>query len=373
MHKHLTLLHLVWFRGFKSFTFDGFKPITVIGGKNNAGKSSILEAIYYLGNRATGLTPGKLLWNRGEKMRSRTLAPLFYGGENSGEILIHGLFANKMARGVGLDCTYRTAGQFGLEDVNDEESSDSDSDTRDINGEAPPTYVQQFYDTRGDKDLRRGAMMIVFTKDEYRFYPLDPQSDKNGYQKLEKLMDADEWKCWFYQSQRRYNMVEAYKRIFEKGKEGNLLECLKSVDTRIQSISFDGDRLLVAINEKDSLRLPLGVMGDGMVKVADILSLMVLCDEGGTICVDEIENGLHYSVMHKFWSNIVQRAQERNIQLIVTTHNLEMMQALTRNVVGVSEDFAYINLTRTSKDEVVANGYDYDEYEAHIKSGVELR
>ena len=24
MHKHLTLLHLVWFRGFKLFTFDGF-------------------------------------------------------------------------------------------------------------------------------------------------------------------------------------------------------------------------------------------------------------------------------------------------------------------------------------------------------------
>ena len=57
MKRFLSSLNIVNFRGFKDFSCDSFRPITIIGGKNNSGKSTLLEAICFLSNRANGAIP----------------------------------------------------------------------------------------------------------------------------------------------------------------------------------------------------------------------------------------------------------------------------------------------------------------------------
>lgn len=43
----ITKLHLENFRAFQSFTLENLNHITLIGGRNNSGKSAILESIFY--------------------------------------------------------------------------------------------------------------------------------------------------------------------------------------------------------------------------------------------------------------------------------------------------------------------------------------
>jgi len=48
------------------------------------------------------------------------------------------------------------------------------------------------------------------------------------------------------------------------------------------------------------------------------------------ILFDEIENGLHHSVMKDFWRYIIKMALANNFQIFATTHSHEMMEALVK-------------------------------------------
>jgi len=73
---HLKTLNLTLFRGFSSFTTDALAPFTIIGGRNNTGKTSLLEAVFFLANRSFGMVPGQLMLNRKMSLQKRDLSPL---------------------------------------------------------------------------------------------------------------------------------------------------------------------------------------------------------------------------------------------------------------------------------------------------------
>ena len=363
MKRFLSSLNIVNFRGFKTFTCDSFRLITIIGGKNNSGKSTLLEAVCFLSNRANGAIPGKLVWNRGEKMKGRSLATLFYGAGDEGEVSIHGIFSDETTRGVSFECTHRSAVEFKLEDL----------PNGGFNERLPFTYVQQFYTNHGEGKVSRGAMMLAFIKDEYRCYPLDPQKSDSEYLKIDGHATDDDWECVFYQSQRRNNISPVYAGIFKSGSEKKVLSYLRFVDSRIVDLAYDGEMLLVGVGN-GNMRLPISVMGDGMVKAAEILSTLVMCPEGSILCVDEIENGLHYSAMKELWKSIVCLARDRNIQLIVTTHNIEILRAIGEQTDCVDDDeFVYLNIVRRSDDNVVAFPYAHSELSHSLSMNLEVR
>ena len=54
--------------------------------------------------------------------------------------------------------------------------------------------------------------------------------------------------------------------------------------------------------------IPLPVMGEGMTKIASLV-LAIATAKGGIVLVDEIENGLHHSVLPKVWETVDRAAQ----------------------------------------------------------------
>lgn len=132
-------------------------------------------------------------------------------------------------------------------------------------------------------------------------------------------------------STRNRNSEEDAQRLgqLRQQKKGELVvEALRVIDPNLQSIEENtatgvpmiwGD---VGLNEL----VPLPVMGDGMTQLARIV-LAISSTPGGIILIDEIENGLHHSVLSQIW-RVVQKASDQfNAQIIATTHSYECIEA----------------------------------------------
>jgi len=76
-------------------------------------------------------------------------------------------------------------------------------------------------------------------------------------------------------------------------------------------------------------RLPLGHLGDGMLRVLSI-ALALVNPKDGMLLIDEIENGLHYSVLPDIWRLIFTIAHQYNIQIFATTHSWDCIQAFQK-------------------------------------------
>lgn len=108
-------------------------------------------------------------------------------------------------------------------------------------------------------------------------------------------------------------------------------EALKIVESRLQSIednSAGGTPMIWGDIGLPEL-LPLPVMGEGMTRVARLI-LAISTTPGGLLLVDEIENGLHHSILPKVWKAVDQAAENFDTQVVATTHSYECVEAAHR-------------------------------------------
>ena len=70
-------------------------------------------------------------------------------------------------------------------------------------------------------------------------------------------------------------------------------------------------------------------MGDGMSRILS-LALAIASVPGGIVLVDEIENGIHHSVMEEVWKAVGAFARSYDVQLFATTHSYECIGAAYR-------------------------------------------
>lgn len=74
-------------------------------------------------------------------------------------------------------------------------------------------------------------------------------------------------------------------------------------------------------------RVPIGSVGDGMWRMLG-LALALARARGGVLLVDEIDTGLHYTVMQKMWTMVAQRAESLDVQVFATTHSRDCYESL---------------------------------------------
>ena len=72
--------------------------------------------------------------------------------------------------------------------------------------------------------------------------------------------------------------------------------------------------------------VPLPLLGDGARRVASLV-LAIGAARDGVVLVDEIENGIHHSVMKSLWEVIAEGAALFNTQVFATTHSQECVYA----------------------------------------------
>jgi len=67
---------------------------------------------------------------------------------------------------------------------------------------------------------------------------------------------------------------------------------------------------------------------------------------GGVLLVDEIENGLHHSVLRGFWARLNRMAKAAGVQIFAATHSHECIDAAITAFGEESDDLAVHGLYR---------------------------
>ncbi len=127
-------------------------------------------------------------------------------------------------------------------------------------------------------------------------------------------------------------LSDVYSEIARnKVKKQNLMQSLKDclkLDIEDVSILTDGGEPNIHLSISGSAStMPLQYFGDATRKSFDILMKCMSLDGGGVALIDEVENGLYYKNQQDFWSTLNEISKQTSYQIIATTHSLEMINA----------------------------------------------
>ena len=133
--------------------------------------------------------------------------------------------------------------------------------------------------------------------------------------------------------------VQRYSQLEVIGNDGRILEILKEIEPSLSRLA------VVAAGQEPRLYgeiglgrlIPVQLMGDGTSRLLSV-ALSIASAPGGIVLVDEIENGIHHSVMEKVWRAIGAFARSYDVQLFATTHSYECIGAAYRAFEADEED-----------------------------------
>ena len=302
----LKCLQIRNFRGFNEIKIDELSGINLIAGKNNSGKTSLLEAIFLLstaGNAEMAINTNII----------RGIEP----GVPVGDPFWKQLFFNlNMEWPIGIEVEHISHGQLALE-ISLEQQLTSEIPLDRANG----ISVTNLYDERSlifqysGPSGERVKGYIRRKRDRFDFSRPDKNPPFPAAILLSRTRNTQEDSI-------RLGILRRYKR-------GDLLlGALQVIEPKLKGIevnSSSGTPMIwgdIGLSEL----VPLPVMGEGMTQIARIVLAMASAPDG-VILVDEVENGIHHSVLPDFWRAIDEGAKQFRTQIFATTHSLECVTA----------------------------------------------
>lgn len=323
MNSHLKSLKILSFRGLEGVTFSGLTQVNLFVGMNNSGKTSVLESLMLL------LRPGdsrnwiNLLNARasvvGAKSRKSAVEWLFPVIDRTFPIehkplILECELSNGGAslRGVFVQTDNLSSGSEETPDVSLDYYSESLSEEPRRSGgiyfELLPTDGQNSGSSRRvshpriDEEIRSiPGVNIELAK---------PQGHRTAGASLRKLIDAMSG-----------HLGKSIRETFQAFDEDIVDLVQESSEGRNHHYFVEHSKLGL---------LPLESYGDGVRKAAYVIEHLIRAEDG-ILLIDEIETALHYKAQEHFIKLIRELAVELNVQLFITTHSLETVDAIIKS------------------------------------------
>jgi AAA15 family ATPase/GTPase len=316
----LKSLHIKNFRGFSDLKIEPLKRVNLITGQNNTGKTGVLEALVLL--------LGENDPNHQNQNNRHQLANLFRSvGGNYNDTFWNWLFNNKnLDKTVEINASFDTSPEssFGIQ-LTKTPHIRLDKAGNAIN----PENVGNSLCYRIGEKASAGLKPAIFST-----LPSRPEQDAVDYQRV--IL------------KRRKKQVEKLLREIEPRLEA--VEALRIGDQHSSPSLIYADLGL-------SEMIPVTQLGQGFNRLLDIYSEIVV-EDAKVLLIDEIENGLHHSVMPVIWKGLFLAAKEFDVQIFATTHSWECILAADEAArAGETYDLALIRLDRV-KDDVKATVID---------------
>ncbi|MDH6305732.1 AAA15 family ATPase/GTPase [Parabacteroides sp. PF5-5] len=339
------------FRGIKHLEIDNLKRINVLMGSNNVGKSSILEALFLLTGISNPYLSFKVNQYRGFPYDYfKALDVLFFERNHELPITISGKDCQGNKRMMKISPVY------GFLDV-DKYSNESFSSKED---EQIIGLLSAF--NIGDKEYN-SSFRGEHTDKGIEISQIHPEGYKENI--LAKLFKTDT---------SSEDFVTSLKSIIENKKIDSVISVLKLIEPTLNDVIIMDNSVMVDVGY--SKYIPINVLGDGFRK---ILSLVIFIYEyrNGVLLVDEIDNGLHYSVLELLWETLFKSANEFDTQIIATTHSLDVISSLEKYLSNderglYRDDFRAFSI-RKYDYEMKAFKYNYENIQFALEQEIEIR
>ncbi len=280
-----TSINIQNFRGIKSLEISDFAQVNVFVGKNNSGKTSVLEAICS-GNGAYSQTAFR-------DMPEVTI--------NEALLLFRKLDPQNRLR-IQVQCQDNSMNIVEVEPL-----------YASSNGAASNKVV---------KDYGIVQTRSVGTSTNVERYDYVQSADDEHHP--QPLFLAS----WLHPKNLTDQLDQLLSNIIEQKREQSIITALAEVDAAISDIRLGAQSAIYCDIGLPRL-VPISVMGDGIRRILSIL-VNVLSAENGIALVDEISNDLHYSTLTILWKAVLKAAKEFNVQVFATTHSYECLAALTQ-------------------------------------------
>ena len=122
--------------------------------------------------------------------------------------------------------------------------------------------------------------------------------------------------------------------------------------------------------------LPVSFFGDAMQKVLRYVSVIFRNSnlKGSYLLIDEIENGIHYTAQKEVWQMLFKLCQHFDIQLFATTHSLEMIEAFEEACGEFEGEGAYFEMARHAKtNQIIGIKHQISTLEYELETNAAIR
>lgn len=335
------------FRCFEHTHVDGLGVVNLFSGKNNSGKTALLEALFLASNPSNN---NIIILRRMrqenldfvKELPSRAWDNFFFKQENKKEIFLKAQLLDGGIRDI------KASVDESVEDVLNYVKDDEERDIVELfnslsNKEAIKStlHIDAYFNAKK-------IMSSVFTASEKGIVARGPSE---GPFKRAFLIPAN------LRSSNKFLATEFDKAKFE-GNAHVLLEAFQIIDPLVESIdTYKIGDTTIYLKRKNEKPMPIAMFGDAINKVADFV-LSIVNNQGCTILIDEIENGIHYTNQESLWGMMFKLARRFDVQMFTTTHSKEMTDAFVRAAKNLDDPNAasFFELARHAvTDQIIAN------------------
>jgi len=306
--KALSQIDIVRYKKITNLKIENLNRINIFAGINNSGKTSLLEAIDFLINQNDIYNFLDMQRRRGKFIK---LNSLWLDSEFLNSIELKGVF-NYVPISVKID----------------KKREKNDNINKDLY--LSTIEIESLF---GDDNLSSSARL--FEDKSEKFYKTIKIVCNNAYSSP-------------FSIQNKSDLEKHYARAVSKNVLNDILDFIKEhIDNDLQDIRFTKEYVeTFKVNHKE-FTIDLSNFGEGLQRVFYI-ALQFASAQNGVIFIDELENGLHYTLLESFTKFIQKLAVKLNVQVFLTTHSKETIEAFVSNGFN-NEDISFYRLTQSRR------------------------
>jgi predicted ATPase len=318
-------LEIKGFRPFAHLTLPELSRVNLIVGKNSCGKTSLLEAIQLFVAEGAVFNIRDLLSSRNEisaERRGEAEAGQMIGDNLAYEALFFGRPDLDLERpelsiaSLGPDATILHVAYCRF--IEKIEDSDGQARRRIIIVE------------REDAAEGSPAALQVKVGDRERLVPIEIV-DRSRRVSRRDLDSPFPFQYVPADGLSSNDIARGWDKVTLTAEEGIIYSALRLVSADIERVAFVADtrtpynRYGMTKVSGQSKPIPLRSLGEGVNHLLGI-AVSLIAARDGLLLVDEIENGLHYSVMTRMWKLILDQSRALNVQVFAATHSLDCIR-----------------------------------------------